>query len=113
MGLTTPTESDIIKKGKECFIHDDKVNKFFLLPGAKHSMDFFDVGYSVNDGERLKGDIKRQFNYKNAVDFVRVKGKEKFSIFMELGVTEKRRFRTVWEKKDDDGIPRLITAHRE
>ncbi len=55
MGLTTLTESDIIKKGGECFIHDDKINKFFLLPGAKHSMDFFEVGYSVNDGERLKG----------------------------------------------------------
>lgn len=107
------TKSDIIEKDRECFIQDDKIYKFLLLPGTKHSSEFFDVGYTINDGERLKKDIARQFNYKNAVDISLVQDKEKFSIFMELGVTKMRRFRTVWEKKGIDGVPRLITAHRE
>lgn len=100
-------------KDRECFIHDDKMNKFCLLPGAKHSNDFFEVGYTVDDCELLKNDIKRQFNRKKAVDFVCLGDKEKFSIFMELGTDKKRRFRTVWEKKGESGIPRFITAHRE
>lgn len=37
-------KSDIIKIEKQCFIHQDKINKFFLKPGAKHAQEFFDVG---------------------------------------------------------------------
>ena len=113
LGLTNMTESDIIEKDRECVIQDNKIYKFLLLPDAKHSSEFFDVGYTINDGERLRKDIMHQFNYKNAVDSVLVDGKEKFSIFMKLGVTKMRRFRTVWEKNGSDGVPRLITAHRE
>lgn len=113
MRLTNRFSGGIMDRNRECFIHDDKMSKFCLLPEAKHSDDFFEVGYTVDDCELLKSDIKRQFDYKNAVDFVRLGDKEKFSIFMELGVGKRRRFRTVWEKKGENGIPRFITAHRE
>ena len=40
-------------------------------------------------------------------------GSEKFSIFMNLGSGNGKRFRTVWQKDTPDSKPRLITAHRE
>ncbi len=113
MGLTNLTESDIIKKGKECFIHDDKINKFFLLPGTKHSIDFFDVGYTTFDGDKLKKDIADNFSYDKAVEKKMINGSERFNIYMNLGITKIKRFRTVWQKDEPDSIPRIITAYRK
>lgn len=106
-------KSGIINNNK-CDIASDKINKFFLKPGAKHSQDFFDVGYTQDDFERLKKDLKDCFDYEKAVDkTVSDNGVEKFSIFTELGVDKKKRFRTVWQKDTPDSTPRIITAHRE
>ena len=38
---------------------------------------------------------------------------ERFSIFTELGVDKKKRFRTVWQKDTSESVPRIITVHRE
>nr|DAH77328.1 MAG TPA: hypothetical protein [Caudoviricetes sp.] len=106
-------KSDIIKS-KECEIAPDKINKFFLKPNAKHSRDFFDVGYKPTDFELLNKDLKECFDYSKAVDkVVSDNGVERFSIFTELGVNEKKRFRTVWQKDTPESTPRIITAHRE
>ena len=106
-------ESDIIED-KECFIHPDKVDKFFLKPGAKHSKEFFDVGYTEKDGKRLTEDLKNCFDYSKAVDKKPLaNGGERFSIFTDLGVSDVRRFRTVWQKDEPNSQPRIITAHRE
>lgn len=106
-------KSDIIKN-KECEIAPDKINKFFLKPNAKHSREFFDVGYKPTDFELLDNDLKECFDYSKAVDkVVNDDGVERFSIFTELGVNEKKRFRTVWQKDTPESTPRIITAHRE
>ena len=106
-------ESGIIENNK-CDIAPDKINKFFLKPGAKHSKEFFDVGYRETDYERLDKDLRNCFDYKKAVDEIKSdNGVEKFSIFAELGIDKKKRFRTVWQKDTPDSIPRIITAHRE
>lgn len=106
-------ESDIIRN-KECEIAPDKINKFFLKPNAKHSREFFDVGYKPTDFELLDNDLKECFDYSKAVDKVVLdNGAERFSIFTELGVNEKKRFRTVWQKDTPESTPRIITAHRE
>lgn len=106
-------KSDIIKS-KECEIAPDKINKFFLKPNAKHSREFFDVGYKPTDFELLNKDLKACFDYSKAVDkVVSDNGVERFSIFTELGVNEKKRFRTVWQKDTPESTPRIITAHRE
>lgn len=84
-----------------------------MLEGAKHAQEFFDVGYSPADGERLRKDISDNFDIRKAVEKKVANGVEKFSIFMDLGVTQKKRFRTVWQKDTPDSIPRIITAHRE
>lgn len=106
-------KSDIIKS-KMCEIAPDKINKFFLKPNAKHSREFFDVGYKPTDFELLNKDLKACFDYSKAVDkVVSDNGVERFSIFTELGVNEKKRFRTVWQKDTPESTPRIITAHRE
>lgn len=106
-------KSDIIKS-RECEIAPDKINKFFLKPNAKHSREFFDVGYKSTDFELLNKDLKACFDYSKAVDKVVLdNGAERFSIFTELGVNEKKRFRTVWQKDTPESTPRIITAHRE
>lgn len=97
-------------------IHPDKINKFLLKPGAKHSQEFFDVGYKRDDYERLFDDIAKGYDKKKAVDFQAddKHRKDSFSIFMNLGVSSQKRFRTVWEQSREEGSkPRLITAHRE
>ena len=77
-------------------IAEPKISKFLLKPGAKHSAEFFDVGYTEKDGLLLNADIYQQFDETLKTD-VRVAedGTESFSIFMELGTTEKKTFRTV------------------
>ena len=97
-------------------IHPDKINKFLLKPGAKHSQEFFDVGYKRDDYERLFDDIVNGYDKKKAIDFQAddKHRKDSFSIFMNLGVSSQKRFRTVWEQSREEGSkPRLITAHRE
>ena len=91
-----------------------KIKDFLLKPGALHAQEFFDVGYTVDDVERLNRDIDRHFDIGFAFDKVSFSdGREKFSIFMNLGVTKQRRFRTVWQKDTPETKPRFITAHRE
>ena len=91
-----------------------KIKEFLLKPGALHAQEFFDVGYTVDDVERLNRDIDRHFDIGFAFDKVSFPdGRENFSIFMNLGVTKQRRFRTVWQKDTPEKKPRFITAHRE
>lgn len=113
-GVEKSVKSDIIKIEKQCFIHQDKINKFFLKPGAKHAQEFFDVGYSTEDYELLNADLVGGFDYSKAIDKqIDKNGVEKFSIFMNLGTKQKKLFRTVWQKDTPDSVPRIITAHRE
>lgn len=67
-----------------------KIKDFLLKPGALHAQEFFDVGYTVDDVERLNRDIDRHFDIGFAFDKVSFSdGREKFSIFMNLGVTNR------------------------
>ena len=91
-----------------------KIKDFLLKPGAKHSRDFFDVGYVQNDIVKLMRDIEFLFNEDNAEDNKTFPdGMERFSIFMDLGVNVKKRFRTVWQRDNKNSKPRFVTAHRE
>lgn len=113
-GVDNSGESGIIKESEKVEIHPDKINKFLLKPGAKHSKEFFDVGYSENDYERLYEDIVNNYDESKAVDIRKNdNGIEEFSTFMNLGIETKKRFRIVWRKDSPDSKPRLITGHRE
>ena len=82
---------DIIKTDERFDLDPNKINKFLLLPGAKHSEEFFNVGYKPSDYEMLFDDIAAGFDMKKAVDFrPNPSGKEGFSIFMKpIGVMGK------------------------
>lgn len=106
------TKSGIIEE--EVAIPSDKVNNFFLKPKAKHAEEFFSVGYTKDDGEILSKHLREGFDYSKAVDKrTGDDGSERFSVFMDLGVDKKRRFRIVWQKDTPNSKPRLITGHRE
>lgn len=95
-------------------IAEPKISQYMLKPEAKHAAEFFDVGYSETDTERLNRDIYQQFDESLKED-IRIldDGTEAFSIFMELGATDKKTFRTVWQRESGSEKPRFITAHRE
>ena len=95
-------------------IAEPKISQYLLKPDAKHAAEFFDAGYSETDTERLNLDIYQQFDESLKED-IRIldDGTEAFSIFMELGTTDKKMFRTVWQREPGSEKPRFITAHRE
>ena len=112
--IDNSSRSGIIKASERIEIHPDKINKFLLKPGAKHSKEFFDVGYNENDYERLFNDITSEFDNSKVLDIKKNEdGTEDFSTFMYLGVNNKKKFRIVWRKDTPESKPRLITGHRE
>ena len=95
-------------------IAESKISKFLLKPSAKHSAEFFSAGYTEQDGALLNADIYQQFDDSLKTDIrIAEDGTESFSIFMELGTTDRKTFRTVWQRDPGSEKPRLITAHRE
>ena len=113
-GVDISGGSGIIKESEKFEIPSDKIKKFLLSPGAKHSSEFFAVGYMESDYEQLFYDIELEFDISKAIDIKKnADGTEDFSIFMNLGVSNKKRFRTVWRKDTTNSKPRLITSHRE
>ena len=112
--IDNSSRSGIRKASERLESHPDKINKFLLKPGAKHSKEFFDVGYNENDYERLFNDITSEFDNSKVLDIKKNEdGTEDFSTFMYLGVNNKKRFRIVWRKDTPESKPRLITGHRE
>lgn len=103
-----------IMQSEKYIMPEDKISKFLLKPGAKHSNGFFDVGYTEKDAIRLNKDIEDQFDMKKAYDIRDVgDGSRRFSIDVTLGINKKKNFRTVWQEDEGADKPRFITAHRE
>lgn len=97
-----------------CVTTPKKYYGYFLNPEAKHSIDFFNVGYSRDNPLQLRYDMAKGFDISKAVDYeYEGNGVVKFNIYMNLGVTKSRRFRTSWRMDSADSIPRIITAFRE
>lgn len=96
-----------------CLTTPNKYINYFLKEGTSHAAEFFGVGYTKENPLQLRYDMARQFDMAKAVEFsTNERGEEKFNIYMELGVTKTRRFRTCWQKDTPDSIPRIITAFR-
>ena len=86
-----------------------------LEEGKKHYREFFNVGYTEENSLLLKYDIAKQYDMKKAFDFGTgyKEPNVTFIIFMDLGVTKKKRFRTVWQIDKPGDIPRIISCHEE
>ena len=102
-----------VQQEEHFVVQPDKINKFLLKPGAKHSKEFFDVGYSTDDYIKLYEDIASQFDMKKAKYDEKSKFGRGFSMDMQLGITKKRTFKTVWQIDKEGDKPRLITAYRQ
>ncbi|MCM1055549.1 MAG: hypothetical protein NC394_08510, partial [Bacteroides sp.] len=102
----------IIKETDKFIMPTAKIDQFLLKPGAKHSKEFFNVGYTTNDFERLFKDIESGFDETKIWDIKINDSEIRFSINMELGITEKKLFQTVWQRDSDGGKPKFLTAHR-
>lgn len=98
-------------RGKNMCMIEPKMRDFCLKPGAKHSKDFFDIGYSADDPMKLFKDIVDQFDLSKQLEpITKDSTVGKVSIPMKLGITSKRVFRTVWSKTGPDNSFRFITA---
>lgn len=96
-----------------CLTTPNKYINYFLKEGTPHADEFFSVGYTKDDPLQLRYDMARQFDINKAVEFtVNERGEERFNIYMDLGITKTRRFRTCWQKDTPDSKPRIITAFR-
>ena len=103
---------DIIETEK-AVIQIRKLNEYLLKPGAKHSKEFFDVGYTEQDIEKLATDIFEQYDEEKRTDFrAKDDGAESFVVYMQLGKEGRKSFITVWLKEPGNAKPRLTTAYR-
>ena len=103
---------DIIETEK-AVIQIRKLNEYLLKPGAKHSKEFFDVGYTGHDIEKLATDIFEQYDEEKRTDFrAKDDGAESFVVYMQLGKEDRKSFITVWLKGPGNAKPRLTTAYR-
>lgn len=99
-------EQAIFLQNAPCATTPKKYSGYFLNPEAKHSSEFFAVGYTQDNPIRLRYDMAKQFDMNKATDFeTRENGSVHFNIYMQLGVTEKRTFRTAWCKDKPDSVP--------
>lgn len=113
-GLTTGGGSGIIHYSSDIVIEDKKIVGYLLNPEKTHYKDFIDIGYSKDNPQELYDDIVSNFNETKAVNHrINYDEYDTYSVFMELGVDKKARFRTVWEIKNKGDKPRLVSAHRE
>ncbi len=99
---------------RHCYIPNEKIELYLLNPEKKHFFEFYSVGYTAHSCEILKRDLEKQFSMEYSCDYREsYDGSISFSVFMMLGITMKKRFRTVWQIDYTDAAPRFITAYRE
>ncbi len=90
-----------------------KINSYLLDLSKAHAEEFFSVGYTKEQPEKLHFDIEKEFDESKAVEFREYEnGSLDFNVYMELGITTKKRFKTVWRKETPSEKPRFITAYR-
>ena len=98
---------------KKAVIPRNKVREFYLKPGAKHYDEFVDVGYTTRHYARLEGDLKKGLAKNSAVNRREDRyGNVRYDVYMELGVTRKKTFLTVWQILRGTKTPQIITAYR-
>ena len=112
--IKTVKKQTVFVENAQCITTPEKYTGYFLKPGTRHADEFFDVGYTEDDSLLLRYDMARQFDIKKAQSFsTDERGKERFRIYMNLGVDKIKRFRTAWIKDSDSSKPRIVTAFRE
>lgn len=105
-------DGEFYRSRKGFVIHPNKLRGYCLKPGAKHAEQFFKMGYTENDEKRLFQDLEKGYDPSKKVDCQPTDdGYEKSCIPMELGVTSKRLYRTVWRNDGPENSDRFISAY--
>lgn len=98
---------------KNAIIESSKVKGYLLHNKGTHSKDFYEVGYKPTDSSVLIKDIKNNLLFSTANESYKKESVYKtYIVDMDLGVTNSKRFRTIWELKYKSSKPRFITAFR-
>ena len=105
---------DNVYPSAKIYVPYAKLRDYILKPNSKHSEEFFKVGYTDKDDYKLFQDIENNFDMEKAVRrVVFSEHVQEFVVYMMLGVTEKKVFRTVWRIDKLADMPRFITAFRD
>lgn len=116
-GVVKSSQSDTIteasyRSSKGFVVDRRKIAEYCLKAGAKHSDQFFHLGYREEDSAQLLRDIEEGYDSTSRTLLETYSsGVSKYSIPIELGVTHKRWFRTVWMNDGPDGTDRFLTAY--
>lgn len=101
-------------KSSKVHVPHTKIEDYLLNPTKPHFKEFIDVGYMRGEGEKIFKDLESGFDINNATNFICYPdGAKEFVIYMLLGITKKRTFRTVWRIDKLSTLPRFITAFRD
>ena len=94
-------------------VSDNKIYNFYLNESQKHFLNFQQVGYTKEDGELLRKDMLEGLKNNEVHEYIREKtGYQKAVVFMKLGKTEKKQFKTIWGKKKEDKYYTNVSAYR-
>lgn len=100
------------KSDKGFYVPTAKLQKYCLNPERKHSKEFFEDGYTKDDGDKLFRDIESGFDLsKKQTERKGYEGRSTYSIPMTLGITRKREYTTAWCNDGPDESPRFVTAY--
>ena len=94
-------------------ITEPKITRFCLEPSQKNYKEFVDVGYSKDKPKQLKTDLLKGLS-ENETEITKPNshGDISVTVYMKLGVTKKRTFRTGWQIDKGTNFPRFVTAYR-
>lgn len=110
------TVSGVVKRTpnyKNATIPNPKIENYLLKDGAKHYKEFIDVGYSSDYPQQLKKDLLNGLAENEAIATnPNAHGAKSYTVYMKLGITKKRTFKTIWRIDNKSTTPRLVTAYR-
>mgnify|MGYP003292923596 CR=1 FL=1 len=95
------------------YIAEEKIYEYMLKENGKHSDEFLEVGYTLENVETLRKDL---INSLEGAIITREEDTEwghKFSYNTILGITEKHHFDVAWIIHVNENFPRLVTAYRK
>ena len=109
----TGETAEAYKSEKGFVVVAKKLTGYCLNPDSKHSNEFFRVGYSTEDAELLFRDIEKGFDLSKKTGIRTTEDNEiRFTILMDLGVTEKQEFLTSWQIGKNGEMPKLTSAYK-
>lgn len=105
-------DGDFYKSSKGFVIPKSKIMGYCLKEGSKHADEFFKVGYTKDDPEKLVHDIHNGYDLSKQQEAQKNKrGHGTYAFSMELGVNARKDFTTVWIDDGPGNAPRFVSSY--